>query len=363
MPSNDYYKVLEVPRNASADEIKKAYRKLARRYHPDVNPGDSASEERFKQISEAFEVLSDPKKREVYDRYGYYSDQAAGAGAEAGSIFDFSRFDATNFRDVFSEIFSNIRSQTTQARSQAARGADIEHPLSISFDDAMHGLTAGIQVLRSESCASCKGMGEASGGKSACPSCSGTGRRGGQAGVAFRCSQCDGTGSVLGRCPTCGGVGVTPRRDKLSVKIPAGVDTGSRVRVPSKGQAGKFGGPPGDLYIITNVAAHPYFKRQGDNIYCTVPITVPEAALGAKIEVPTVDGKARLRIPPGTQSGQKFRLRERGAPSLRGGGIRGDQFVEVKITLPKVIGEETKELLQRYARHNSENPRADMGLE
>jgi len=161
MPSNDYYKVLEVPRNASADEIKKAYRKLARRYHPDVNPGDQASEERFKQISEAFEVLSDPKKREVYDHYGYYSDQTAGAGAGAGSIFDFSRFDATNFRDVFSEIFSNIRSQTAQARSQAARGADIEHPLSISFDDAMHGLTASIQVLRSESCASCKGLGEA----------------------------------------------------------------------------------------------------------------------------------------------------------------------------------------------------------
>jgi DnaJ-class molecular chaperone len=152
-------------------------------------------------------------------------------------------------------------------------------------------------------------------------------------------------------------------RETVSVRIPAGVDTGSRVRVPNKGQAGAFGGQPGDLYIITNVASHPYFKRQGDNIYCTVPITVPEAALGARIEVPTVDGKARLKIPSGTQSGQKFRLRERGAPSLRAGGIRGDQFVEVKITLPRVISEETKDLLQRYARNNPENPRAEMGLE
>ncbi len=352
-----------MPRDAKADDIKKAYRRLARRYHPDVNPGDSASEERFKQISEAFEVLSDPKKREVYDRYGYYSEQAANAPGDAGSIFDFSRFDATNFRDVFSEIFSQIRSQASEARPRAARGADLEQPVSISFDDAMHGVTAKLEISRSESCASCQGKGEAPGSKSTCPACKGTGQQGGRGGVAFRCSECGGSGSLTGLCPVCNGNGAVPRRETISVKIPAGVDTGSRVRIAGKGHAGTAGGPPGDLYIITNVAPHPYFKRQGDNIYCTVPITVPEAALGAKIEVPTVDGKARLRIPPGTQSGQRFRLRERGAPSLRAGGVRGDQFVEVKIILPKVISEETKELLQRYARHNSENPRADMGLE
>jgi DnaJ-class molecular chaperone len=325
MPSNDYYKVLGVSRSASAEEIKKAYRRLARKHHPDVNPNDKDAEEKFKAVSEAFEVLSDPKKREVYDRYGYYSDQIP-SGAGAGSVFDFSRFDATNFKDIFSEIFSSIRSQPSGAQRQAARGSDIETPLSLSFDDAVHGLTTKIEIDRSDSCPSCLGK----------------------------------TGNP---CNFCRGSGMVARRETISVRIPAGVETGSRIRVPIKGHAGQGGGQPGDLYIITNVADHAYFKRQGDNIYCTVPITVPEAALGARIEVPTIDGKAQLRIPPGTPSGQKFRLRERGAPSLRAGGVRGDQFVEVKITLPEVIGEETKELLQRYARHNPENPRKVMGLE
>lgn len=304
MSKKDYYALLGVSRDAKAEDIKKAYRKLARKHHPDVNPGDKAAEERFKDISEAFDVLSDDKKRSVYDRYGFYSDQVqpeSGAGAGAG--FDFGRFDATNFQDVFSEIFTNLRGRASHTYTQAARGADIEQPIEISFDDAIRGLTANFEVQRN------------------------------------------------------GG------REKIAVKIPAGVDTGSRIRVAGKGEQGTFGGAAGDLYIITNVASHPYFKRKGDNIYCTIPITVPEAALGAKIEVPTIDGKARLRIPPGTQSGQQFRLRERGAPSLRAGGARGDQYVEVKITLPKVISEETKELLHQYAAKNSENPRTEMGLE
>lgn len=359
MPGNDYYKVLGLARNASADDIKKAYRRLARRYHPDVNPGDKESEERFKQVSEAFDILSDPKKREVYDRFGYYSEHAA--GAQAGSVFDFSRFGAGNFRDIFTEIFSNIRSSTSTGRRHAERGSDIEYPLAISFEDAMRGLATGIEVERSEGCSTCKGNGEAPGGKATCPACQGSGQQAGRQGS--RCFQCGGLGKVDRACSSCSGRGIVGVRETVPVRIPAGVDTGSRVRVPNKGQAGSFGGQPGDLYIITNVASHPYFKRQGDNIYCTVPITVPEAALGAKIEVPTVDGKARLKIPSGTQSGQKFRLRERGAPSLRAGGIRGDQFVEVKITLPPVISEETKDLLQRYARNNPENPRAEMGLE
>ena len=304
MSKKDYYAVLGVPRSAKAEDIKKAYRKLARKHHPDVNPGDKAAEERFKDISEAFDVLSDDKKRSVYDRYGFYSDQVQqDAGAGAGAGFDFGRFDASNFQDVFSEIFTNLRGRASQTYTQAARGADIEQPIEISFDDAIRGLSANFEVQRS------------------------------------------------------GG------REKISVKIPAGVDTGSRIRVAGKGEQGTFGGAPGDLYILTNVGSHPYFKRKGDNIYCTIPITVPEAALGAKIEVPTIDGKARLRIPPGTQSGQQFRLRERGVPSLRAGGARGDQYVEVKITLPKVISEETKELLQQYAANNKENPRAEMGLE
>lgn len=359
MQGPDYYNLLGVPRSAKADDIKKAYRKLARRYHPDVNPGNTKSEDRFKEISEAFEVLSDPKKREIYDSYGYYSEQAANAGAR-GPIFDFANFGAANFRDIFSEIFSSARPQ--QAR-QPMRGSDIEYPLSVTFEQAMQGVTAKMEVDRSEVCNACQGLGETAARTITCPACNGSGQQTRRIGGASKCAQCSGSGKVASPCPSCRGGGIVPKRETITLKTPAGVDKGSRVRVPGKGHSGSLGGQPGDLYIITNVGDHAYFKRQGDNIYCMVPITVPEAALGAKIEVPTVDGKALLRIPQGTQSGQRFRLRERGAPSLRAGGVRGDQFVDVKITLPTVISEETKEILQQFARHNTENPRAEMGLE
>jgi DnaJ-class molecular chaperone len=304
MTKKDYYAALGVSRTAKPEEIKKAYRKMARQYHPDVNPNDKAAEERFKEISEAFDVLSDEKKRSIYDKFGYYSDNITPeAAAGAGYGFDFSRFDASNFQDIFSDIFSNLRGHGSQVYTQPERGADLESPVSISFDEAMHGTSITVEIPRPGA------------------------------------------------------------RESISVKVPAGVDTGSRIRVAGKGNNGMYGGQPGDLYIVTNVGSHPYFKRKGDNIYCTIPITVPEAALGAKIEVPTIEGKARLKIPPGTQSGQQFRLREKGAPSLRGGGLRGDQYVEVKIVLPKVISEETKELLNEYSKKNTENPRAEMGLE
>ena len=331
MQGQDYYKLLGVPRNAKAEDIKKAYRKLARQYHPGVNPGSADSEGRFKQVSEAFEVLSDPKKRDIYDRYGYYSEQSAAGSRSGGHSLDLTNLDSADFRDLYSEMFGNIRPRSSQVREQPATGSDIEHPLSISFEQAMQGLTTKIEVDRNEVCEVCRGTGEDEGQQVVCSVCTGS--------------------------------GIVPKRETITVSIPAGVDTGSRVRIPNKGHAGKLSGQPGDLYIVTNVGEHPYLTRQGDNIYCTVPITVPEAALGAEIEVPTVEGKALLRIPPGTHSGQRFRLRERGAPSLRAGGVRGDQFVEVKITLPKVISEETKELLARYARHNPENPRAEMGLD
>ncbi|HWN99544.1 MAG TPA: molecular chaperone DnaJ [Blastocatellia bacterium] len=361
MPETDYYKALGVARDAKPEDIRKAYRRLARRHHPDVNPGNAESEERFKQISEAFEVLSDPEKRAVYDRFGYYSDRAAQSAQ--GPVFDFANFGSGNFREIFSEIFSNLRASATDGLKQPARGANIEYSLSITFEEAMLGVTRNVEVDRSEKCSQCDGRGETSERTAKCPVCQGTGQQKGFLSGASRCARCDGSGQVPGACTACRGRGVLPKRETVSVRIPAGVDTGSRVRLSTKGHAGTFGGQAGDLFVITNVGDHAYFNRQGDNIYCTVPITVPEAALGAKIEVPTVDGKALLKIPAGTQSGQKFRLRERGAPSLRGGGLRGDQFVEVKIALPKVISEETKDLLQQYARHNPENPRAGMGLE
>jgi len=361
MPTGDYYKILGVNRDAKPEDIKKAYRRLARKHHPDVNPNDRAAEERFKSVSEAFEVLSDPRKREIYDRYGHYSDQMP-PGGPASQPFDFASFGAAGLRDVFSEIFGNIRSQT-QTKKQPERGADIEQALAISFEDAVRGLTTKVTLTRNESCSSCEGTGEGKGEQTTCSSCKGTGQTTGRFGGSGRCSQCAGKGKVAPPCSACRGRGVTAKEQTIQIRVPAGVATGSRVKVPGKGHAGMRSAAAGDLYIVTNVGPHPHLTRQGDNIYCSVPITVPEAALGARIEVPTVDGKMVIRIPPGTQSGQKFRLRERGVPSLRGSGMRGDQYVEVKITLPKIIGEETKDLLLKYARHNPENPRADMGLD
>jgi DnaJ-class molecular chaperone len=311
--AKDYYAILGVPRTASAEEIKKAYRRLARKYHPDVNPGDKAAEEKFKSISEAFDVLGDEEKRKVYDRFGVYTEahaEAARRGATGGpggipfdfSVFDFGGVGGTSFRDIFAEMFGG----RTAGRSPFPQaGRDIEQPVSITFEEAMEGTTVRVTLP-----------------------------------------------PMGGRPP-----------ETITARIPAGVDNGSKVRIAGKGYPGVNGGPPGDLYLVTNVGSHPFFTRKGDNVYCTVPITVPEAALGAKIEVPTVGGKAQLRIPPGTQSGQKFRLREKGFPVLRSPGQRGDQYVEVKIVLPSVISEETKELLRQYERLNPENPRKSLGVE
>ncbi|MEW6735230.1 MAG: molecular chaperone DnaJ [Acidobacteriota bacterium] len=373
MAQEDYYKLLGVARDASADEIKKAYRRLARKHHPDVNPGDKSAEEKFKKISEAFEVLSDPKKREIYDRYGTYSDNMSGA-AQAGGFgfggFDFTNFGSSSFSDIFSELFGSRRGSTnatppSSPPQQAQRGADIEYPLSISFEEAVQGVTASINLSRNETCTRCQGSGDQGGPIQTCARCQGTGRVTNQGGrLQFRgsCPDCQGTGRRRTPCGVCNGKGTVPKTEMVKVRIPAGVDTGSRVRVPNKGHAGILGGATGDLYIITKVGEHPYFTRKGDNIYCTIPITVPEAALGAKIEVPTVAGKAVLRIPPGTQSGQKFRLREKGVPALRS-QLRGDQYVEVRIVLPKVISEDTKAILREFIRLNPENPRTEMGLE
>jgi molecular chaperone DnaJ len=384
MAKEDFYQILGVKRDAKQDEIKKAYRRLARKYHPDVNPGDKAAEERFKQMSEAFDVLSDPKKRTVYDRFGQYSDNLANAAASGagstytrGTPFDFSGFDwggatpggtagGSSFRDIFADLFGGARAEREAPRPQPQRGADIEMPLSLSFEEAITGLTTNLTVNRSEQCSRCHGAGDTGGSVITCPTCKGTGqvqRTGGRLRFSQECPDCGGSGKRRPPCSLCKGKGVLPKTENVKVRIPAGVDTGSRVRIPGKGEGGRLGAPPGDLYIITNVGRHQHFTRKGDNIYVTVPITVPEAALGAKIEVPTVTGKAQLRIAPGTQSGQKFRLRGRGAPSLRDSNVHGDQFVEVQVVLPKVISEETKELLRKYAQMNADNPRVAMGLE
>ncbi len=360
MSNEDYYRLLGVKRDASVDEIKKAYRKLARKHHPDLNPGDKQAEDRFKRISEAYEVLSDPKKKEVYDTYGAYSDnfQAGGAGRTAGfdfAGFDFSNLGTSGFSDIFSQIFQG---EPRAARSQ--RGEDLEYQVSIGFKEALKGLQTQITYARKEACEACNGKGQTPQGRDQeCPSCQGSGKMGqahGRMRFTVTCSQCGGSGRIGRECSQCGGEGRISKTERAEIKIPAGVQTGSRIRFASKGNAGDRGGPPGDLYIVANVGAHPFFERVGDNIYCKVPITLSEAALGAKIEVPTVDGRAVLKIPPGTQSGQKFRLREKGAPSLRA-PTRGDQFVEVRIVVPKVADERSKEILRELARLNPENPR------
>ncbi|HMO80894.1 MAG TPA: molecular chaperone DnaJ [Pyrinomonadaceae bacterium] len=384
MAKKDYYKILGVKKDAKADEIKRSYRKLARKYHPDLNPNDKVSEDKFKEVQEAFDVLSDEKKRKVFDRFGYYNENldadspfaAGAAGGAGGPGFDFSGFDfsggtagsgGSSFRDIFSDLFGGggTRAEPEPPRAIPRKGRDIEIPLALSFQEAFSGLTTNITVNRSEQCSRCQGAGDTGGPVVTCTTCKGTGqvmKTGGRLQFSQPCADCEGTGRRRSPCSLCHGKGTTPKTEQVKIRIPAGVDTGSRVRIPKKGHGGRLGAEPGDLFIVTNVGKHPHFTRKGDNIYVIVPISLSEAALGAKIEVPTVEGKAQLRIPPGTESGQKFRLRERGFPSLRNPSLRGDQFVEVKLTLPRVISEETKELLREFEKLNPENPRKAMGL-
>lgn len=386
MAKEDYYKLLGVKRDASAEEIKKSYRRLARKYHPDVNPNDKTAEEMFKKVTEAHDILSDEKKRKVYDQFGQYSDHLADAAARGArpssrptgsanyDIFSDYYADPTGgntseggFRDIFSSLFGGgNKAERDAPRAQPERGQDIEMPLALSFEESVTGLTTNITVNRSETCTRCNGAGDTGGPVVSCATCLGTGqvqKSGGRLRFAQECADCKGTGRRRQPCEVCRGKGTTPKSEQVKVRIQPGVDTGSRVRVAGKGMGGRLGAPAGDLFIITNVGAHKYFTRKGDNIYVTVPISIAEAALGAKIEVPTVEGKAQLRIPPGTQSGQKFRMTGRGVPSLRNQQARGDQFVEVQIVLPKVISEETKELLRKFSQLNPANPRSEMGLE
>ncbi|MDI1242185.1 MAG: molecular chaperone DnaJ [bacterium] len=391
MAKIDYYQVLGVKKDAKADEIKKAYRRLARKYHPDVNPNDKAAEDKFKEVQSAYDILSDEKKRKTFDKFGYYNDNLDpdspfGAGASAGGGgapgFDFSGFDfssgtsqgGSSFRDIFSDLFggsggggtTGARTAPEPPRAMPKKGRDIEIPLALSFEESFTGLTTNLTVNRSEQCSRCQGAGDTGGPVVVCTTCKGAGqvsRSGGRLQFAQECPDCAGTGHRRTPCSLCNGKGTTPKTEQVKVRIPAGVDTGSRVRIPKKGHGGRLGAEPGDLFIVTNVGKHPFFTRKGDNIYVTVPVSVPEAALGAKIEVPTVEGRAQLKIPSGTESGQKFRLRERGFPSLRNPNLRGDQFVEVKIALPRILSEETKELLRQYEKLNAENPRKAMGLE
>ncbi len=374
----DYYATLGVRRDASSDEIRKAYRRLARKHHPDLNPGDKAAEERFRKVQEAYDVLSDPKKRQTYDQFGVYSEAKPGpGGGQAWSPhMDFGGFDfedlfarsgrpgaqkgeGPSFSDLFSQLFG--RRPTAEEPAQAQAGTDLEYGLSIGFWEAIHGTQVKLNVARQETCQSCGGTGGGGGG-AACPECHGSGNVTQMAGAmrfTLNCPRCGGSGRLKSTCTACYGDGRVSRPETVEARIPPGVQTGTRLRVAGKGNAGTRGAPPGDLYITVRVEEHPFFHREGDNIEIRLPVSVTEATLGAKIEVPTIEGRTLLKIPPGTKAGQKFRMRERGVLSSRK-NARGDQIVEVVVQPPAVRDERTKEILRELAQLNPEDPRAEI---
>lgn len=357
----DLYIVLGVERGAPSGEIKKAYRRLARRLHPDINPGDREAEARFRQVLDAYETLIDPDRRRRYD-----AGQLNGFSEEEAASFGFAGFDfssrvhaerTTTFGELFEEVFS--RRVGREPAEGASHGADIHARASLTFEEAWHGVQRAVTVTRQDTCGSCSGSGFQRVAETRCVACEGSGAvrsvRGHMV-FAKNCPTCGGSGRLQQEeCAPCHGQGVQPRSESLQVRIPAGVASGARVRIAGKGHAGVRGGIPGDLLIDVEVHDHPVYRREGDELHMTVPIAVHEAALGAKIDIETPDGSVRLRVPPGTQSGQRFRLRDRGAVGRN--GRRGDLVAEVRMRLPKVLDERSKELLREFGRINGESVR------
>jgi molecular chaperone DnaJ len=352
----DYYEVLGVARDASPDEIKKAYRKLARTYHPDVNKAPDA-EAKFKEIKEAYDVLSDEQKRATYDQFGHI-DPNQGMGGFGGAG-DFSGFGG--FGDIFDMFFGGGSRRDPNAPQ---RGDDLQYSMTIEFKEAVFGHETDISIPRTETCDTCHGSGAKPGTRpETCSVCRGTGQQEFVQNTVFGrvvnrrvCSACHGRGRVIReRCGTCHGSGKVKKTRKIHVKIPAGVDDGAQLRVSGEGEPGLRGGPPGDLYIVIHVKPHDFFEREGDDIYCEIPLTFVQAALGDEIEVPTLTDKVKLKIPAGTQTGTYFRLRGKGVPHLRGVG-QGDQHVKVTVVTPTNLTEQQKELLRQFANLSGEQP-------
>jgi len=360
----DLYTVLGLTHAATTAEIKWAYKRLARRYHPDINPGDGTAVVRFRQITDAYETLSDPDLRRSYDTSGGRTAPDVADVSYGFEGFDFSVSVGGEQAPTFGDLFVEVFGPRARARSTTPeRGADLHASAALTFEEAMQGAERRIAVARREVCHSCRGSGALRTVESRCITCHGAGTvRSTRGHMVFTkpCQHCGGTGRQRQlTCATCKGDGIEARVESVAFRIPPGVRDGARIRVPGKGHVGRFGGPAGDLLVTVQVALHALFRREGDDVHMLVPVAIHEAALGAKIEVPSPDGPARVRIPPGTQSGQRFRLRERGAPGARD-GRRGDLIVEVKLTLPKVLDERSKELLREFGCVNREDVRADL---
>jgi len=382
----DYYELLGVPRKAGAKDIRAAFRKLARKYHPDLNPGDKSSEDKFKQLQEAYDVLSDSKKRQMYDQYGFYSDNIPPGGPGAPTSdgqdvnFDFGGFDfgggsggaegGSSFRDLFGQFFRGGRGGAAM-EPEHEPGGDLEYQIEIDFWDAVRGAVKKLSITRLDTCETCHGTG-AVGSPQTCPTCHGTGtiqQTAGKMKFNVPCTRCGGTGQLRTVCKTCGGEGRVRRTESIDVRIPAGVANGGRVRVPGKGNSGTMGAPAGDLYLRVVVKPHEFFERRGDDLYTKIPVTVSEATLGAKIEVPTIDGsvvdgrpssgRALVRIPPGTNSGKTLRLKEKGVPSARN-RARGDQYVEIQVVVPPPTDERVRNLMKELETVAPADPRKDL---
>ena len=350
MSKRDYYEVLGVQRTATEQEIKSSYRKLALKHHPDRNPGDKQAEDKFKEAAEAYAVLADTDKRHMYDRFGH-----AGLGGAATGGFDPTVF--TGFEDIlgglgdifgFGDVFGGGR-----RRSGPQRGADLRYDLEISFEESAKGAETAIQIPRQETCESCNGSGAAPGSKpTTCPQCHGRGQLRYQQGfftVARTCGQCRGTGQVVTKpCETCRGAGRLQKQRKITVRIPAGIATGQRMRLSGEGEAGPNGGPAGDLYVVVHVQEHAFFQREGNDLYCEIPLNFPTLALGGDITIPTLEGEESFNVPEATQSGETFRVRGRGMPDVTGRG-RGDLLVTVRVVTPKKLTKEQRKLLEQLS--------------
>ncbi len=348
----DYYEVLGLHRNASETEIKKAFRKLAIQHHPDKNPGDKEAEEKFKELTEAYEVLSDPQKRAQYDQFGH-----AGLGGGAGGFYSGGFGAGSPFGDIFSDIFGDIFGGG-RPRSRGRRGDDLQYNMEISFEEAAFGVENKIDVPYAKRCDNCSGSGAKPGTESkTCPTCRGAGQVRFQQGlfsISRTCSHCNGEGRVIETpCPICRGTGSVRDKKTLSVKVPPGVETGNRLKLVGEGGQGTKGGPNGDLYVLITVRDHPIFNREGNDVVCEIPVSFTQAALGCEIEVPSLEGKVALKIPEGTQSGRTFRMRGKGIAALQG-YTRGDQLVVIRVETPVNLTKRQKEILDEFARISGE---------